>query len=664
MDTNNELAKYHENPIKKWFNKLFNRFKRKDDVVTKWDLDTEYELNSLFPGSSNIEAKQLLQDLLARNANLLDTLNLKMLDKKFVDLFGKAKIERIVTDSLLQTNLLNLSPDELKTYSYILNYKLIDFNERIANLSTYSCMSINLEQLQSLSDKQKSKAISIILSNSAFPLEDLNDLDDYYYKRRNLCSQIIANPLLVDEEFQKNMTSDDDISAYPFDLLDGMHKLSTIDRIKYAIIEAKYGMSLEKAKILCGAFGKDIDNIEQSEEARIIKELNSILKNDDINSLRQIDLSENEANYEGTINIIPTLRNAYLHKYQESLYQLNEDDYIDTQDNIKIYNVLGKNNDNADFHLVVTSLGGIYSLNHNYHDLKADWDRADSNHTISCSFIGNDFLGVVDDNLLLAFSDIKDNELLRASNEDAGTMDVPFDGFEELQGLTFLTPQNEINSSKLYNELLVERKIEKEGKLSNRTPSFAVFIAETIDDIKDEKNTRWKDTKRLASSLGIPIVVIDGTQCAKLEYAKVQEMLDRFKTEKDIKLIPEIIHKIENNRSAQLGTLKNVRNEIFSNRTVEKILNDIIGTLITSDIKTFNQGIIEIKNVMQNQKDIYDSKDPSTILDDCQSYDYDKYLEKIKTLYYSRNNHTSYSNERAKSKEVQMQESPEEPLEY
>ena len=92
----------------------------------------------------------------------------------------------------------------------------------------------------------------------------------------------------------------------------------------------------------------------------------------------------------------------------------------------------------------------------------------------------------------------------------------------------------------------------------------------------------------MAAELGIPIAVIDGTQCTKLEFEKVQEMVKTVKEEKRMDLIPEIIHKIENNRAAQMGLLKNVRNEIFSEVKVKKLLEEVIGTIITSDINTFN----------------------------------------------------------------------------
>lgn len=645
MKTTKQLLKYKNKPIIKRLVKVLYKIKSKFFLSKPWNEDTESEINREFPNESEQkEVKELLKELLTRNNNLLETLNIRMLNKELVKLFGTAKLERIITDELLQKGILELSKEELQVYNYLLNYNVVDFNERIGNLYTTSCKDLNLEELQSLNEKERLKAISIILSNSEFNLRNLNELDDYYEKRKEMCQQIIENPKIAEEEYERNINSEEELSIFPFGFLHEIQDLSDLDRIRYGIIEAKYGMNLEKAKCLCNAFGDNIDKIEQSEDTRIIKELKTILQEDNIDRLKQISLDEDYASYEGTINIVANLKNAYLHKYQKHLYQINEDDYIGTQSvkikrkktDVKIYNVLGKNNDRADFNMILTSLGGIYYINHNYNDLKTDWDRADKNHTISCSYIGNDFLGLVDESYLLAFSDIKENELVQAKNKDAGTIDCPFEKWDVLINNKFLIPQEEINTSKLYNELLIERKVERDGKLVNRIPTFAVYIAESIDDINDDKNYRWKSTKRLAAELGIPIAVIDGTQCTKLEFEKIQKMVRAVKEERKMDLIPEIIHKLENNRAAQMGVLKNVRNEIFSNAKIKKILEEIIGTIISSDIDTFNKGIEEFAKVTKKIKSTYPEKTDEYI-ERCKTYDYNAYLDRLKILFSSRN---------------------------
>lgn len=659
MNAKNKLVKYKNNSIRRFISSIFSSIANRFSTSRLWDKSTEDAINLEFSDElQQKEAKELLEELLSRNNNLLETLNIKMLRKDIVELFGKSKLERIVNEPTIQSSILELSEEELKTYNYILNYRTTDFNERISNLSIFSCKNINLDKLQDLSEDERLKAISIIVSNSEFSLGSLSELNTYYEKRKSICQEIISDPKKVEEEYKKDMESEGEISNLPFGLLYEMQSLDELDRIRYAIIEAKYGMSLKKAQILCSAFGKDCDKIEQSEETRIIIELKNILQETDVDKLRNISLEEVYENYSGTINIFPNLKNAYLKKYQETLYQINEQDYIGSQSvklkgrkkaNVKIYNVLGKDNDRADFNMILTSLGGIYYINHNYEDLRADWDRQDKNHTISCSYIGNDFLGVVDETYLLAFSDIKKNELLQARNQDAGTVDDTFERWEDLEQNRFLIPQNQINSSKLYNELLVERKIEKDGKLVNRKPTFAVFIAKSLEDIDDKNNFEWNSAKRLAASLDIPIVVVDGTQCTKLEFTKVQDMVRAIKEENRIDLIPNIIHKIENNRAAQMGKLKDTRNQFFSNQAIKRWLEEIIGTIITSDIDTFNQGIEEFVKVTKDLKKVY-SEHTDTALEECKTYNYDYYINRLKILYSSRNGLNSCSETRLQEK--------------
>ena len=113
-------------------------------------------------------------------------------------------------------------------------------------------------------------------------------------------------------------------------------------------------------------------------------------------------------------------------------------------------------------------------------------------------------------------------------------------------------------------------------------------------------------------------------------------MVRAVKEERKMDLIPEIIHKLENNRAAQMGVLKNVRNEIFSNAKIKKILEEIIGTIISSDIDTFNKGIEEFAKVTKKIKSTYPEKTDEYI-ERCKTYDYNAYLDRLKILFSSRN---------------------------
>ena len=646
---NNQLIKYNSNPISRFFNRIFSRFNSKSKTSVELDENIENLLQTEYSDEEKLNySRELLKDFISRNANVLQTLNVKMLNKDLVEMFGKETLERIVTDEYLQGELSELSIEELQTYSYIIKYKATDINDRIANTSVYLNKNFKIQELENLGDKEKDKAISILLSDSAFKLSSLNELEQYYNNRKSICKQIIDSPkgLIDNFDYDAYFEENTDENTIPLELVENMKDLSEIDRTRYAIIEAKYGMSFEKAKMLCDAFGQDIKKVKSTEEKRIIQELISIFKENDIEKLKSINLDENYNNYIGTMNIVPNLKNTFLEMYKETLYQPKEDDYIGSQtvkikgmkkSNVQIYNVLGKENNNADFNMILTSLGGIFPYGHDFSNFKSDWDRKDSNHTISCSYIGNDSLALTNDDLLLGFADINSNELIQARNMDAGTGDRPFYAINEyLNKNRFLSPETMTNSTKNYNEFFVERKIEENGHLSNRKPSYVVFMAENIDDINDKKNERWFRAKKMAAQLDIPIAIIDVTQCTKLEYQKTEEMVRLVKEEGRMDLIPQILHKIENNKSAQQGSLKNIRNKIFSEKNVNDLLEQIIGKIIISDTDTSNRGIEEFVKTIKSIKHIYEEQG-DTYIKDCKSFNYDKYLERLKMLYTTRN---------------------------
>lgn len=640
MSKNNQLIKYENNPIKMIFSRILNEIKNRFSSSEKWNSEIKDIIQTEnFNIQEQNQVKEIVQDFLSRNQYLFDTLDIRMLKSNKLKIFEPPLLERIVADVNMQRNILEMSEETLKTFGFILQYKATDQKERITNINTRSLRNIDLIELQNLSESDKTKAISILLSNSEFALDSLSNLNDYYEKRRDACKQIIDNPELIEEydydTYWEKVDSGEKIDI-PYGFIEEMQQLKVEERIRWAIIETKFGMSLEKAKELCRTFGKDVDKIEQTEETRIIKELKKILEEKDIEKLKRIDLSENFANYEGTMNIVPNLRNGYSREYRDTLYQVKDDDYIGTQDGIKLYNALGISNENSDFNMIITAIGGIYPYSHDFSDMKKDWDRADSNHTISCSFIGNDFLGVANTTYLLGFSDINDNEIIHSRNQDAGAGDSVFEPYAKSE---FLIPQNQINTSKRYNEIVLERKIEDRRRLVNRKPTYAVFLAENINEINDKKNSRWKNAKKMAKELNVPIVVIDVQKCLELEWQKTQEMITLVKEQKRMDLIPEVIHKIENNRG--YGGLSDINRNVFSDKKIKESLEQIIGTIITSDTDTFNKGIEEFvsvtKEIMRNYDEYLSSEDEFDYNRAFKTYDYRKYLERLKILFSSRN---------------------------
>lgn len=286
----NKLVKYTNNHIIKFIYNLFNKSIDKTDSSIVFNADIENAINNAFENEIEQQnIKDFLKELISRNNNLLETIDIRMLNKSIMSLFKKEELERIFTDKYLQERLVELPYEELETYNYILNYNVTDFNDRIGNTLIYPNLykNITVQDLEALSSEEKTKAISILLSDTAFKLSSIGQLDNYYKNKLLICKQIIDNPKKGIDDFDYDKYFESEGNAIPLGLIDDMNDLSELDRIKYAIIEAKYGMSLNKAQMLCDAFGQEIIELDDTEETRIIKELKEIINEKEIDKLKR-----------------------------------------------------------------------------------------------------------------------------------------------------------------------------------------------------------------------------------------------------------------------------------------------------------------------------------------------------------------------------------------
>ena len=79
MTVQNKLVKYKDNFTKKLINRIFPSIANKFLTPRLWDKSVEEAINFEFPNElQQKEAKKLLEELLSRNHNLLETLNIKM----------------------------------------------------------------------------------------------------------------------------------------------------------------------------------------------------------------------------------------------------------------------------------------------------------------------------------------------------------------------------------------------------------------------------------------------------------------------------------------------------------------------------------------------------------------------------------------------------------
>lgn len=147
----------------------------------------------------------------------------------------------------------------------------------------------------------------------------------------------------------------------------------------------------------------------------------------------------------------------------------------------------------------------------------------------------------------------------------------------------FLLPNEMIDYTRHgHNEFSMERLIfdQQTNAFRKRMPSYVIWIEErktegmTEEEIKEkrESDERWKLTKKAASQLGIPIVVINREYFAEREQDRVREMQAKLMGEKELEegerpeqLIKQLIVNFENNATGLKYADPRVQEEYFTN---------------------------------------------------------------------------------------------------
>lgn len=147
----------------------------------------------------------------------------------------------------------------------------------------------------------------------------------------------------------------------------------------------------------------------------------------------------------------------------------------------------------------------------------------------------------------------------------------------------FLLPNEMIDFTRHgHNEFSMERLIfdQQTKAFRKRMPSYVIWIEErktegmSEDEIKEkrENNERWELTKKAASQLGIPIVIINREYFAEREQDRVREMQAKLIGEKEFEegerpeqLIRQLIVNFENNATGLKYADPRVQEEYFTN---------------------------------------------------------------------------------------------------
>ena len=556
------------------------------------------------------------KELYERNSQITETINWEFLEHGLEKGYDDEQLLRITRYPEAQEYLLQYKDNQLvnKALEYVFKNDsnwVISLEEKIRkNSDEYKDLidkvSTNLN-LEEVDEEFLQNFLSIISDDkNYFDIQSVEDIRNYKNIKDNLCRDILEGKT-------------DNIP-------DSLKEYSTKDLYKFALLEYKFGISLEEAKFITERYGQNAEEIYEKmptrEEARYLVALKTIVECDNIEETIQTiqqnkELGKNWGEYPNSRNAEGQIINMFAELYNETFYKPKEEEksqqeiYVDKEGNehpIDVYSI------NGDFNMNVR-IEGAYRQFIEPDNFKQYYNKPDiANHGNCESYIGNDLIATAryTKGVMVGYSEIKKNCLTVAGPADLGTSNENMSLYREkdvIKEIRFLLPKIMINLTRHPHNEMVEDRIykDKDGNLKRHEPNYAVWIEESTKEERDEpgwkekreSDEKWIRTKKLAAQLGIPIVVIDRERFAEREMQKIElmqqvlngDIIDKEKYAeylgKDLdnyiselrkmskqELIKQMITKFENN-SVGIQFNEKLSKKYFTNDQLDEMIRNI-----------------------------------------------------------------------------------------
>lgn len=574
---------------------------QQNDIIAKYQKEQISDENRYFI-ESIIELSQ-------KNDEITSTINYQILSDRYKSLHDFLPI--ITCHPEIQEQIISLKDNDYKTFSKCLeaySNKTQDWTpvavSILENINQYPDLIGQLDIEQYQKQGQLDLLTKILSEPNYF---NINNIQEYFEKRDRVCNLILNNP------------NAEELGEYTHIL-----QMNEDNRMRFAVLEKNFGLSLEQAQTLISKFGDDIQSIDGLGEnantyKSLIEKLKYICNTKNVEELSRIDFNTKDKFLD--VNVIErTIKDIYDKDYVSQLYRPIQEDLEREEDGIQIYKA-GKST-NGEFLMETHSPGAVYKDETlKTGEFKKAWNKPKVKSQAFCTVTSRQDMLIATKTPFLeyGFYDFEEGSLRVAGYEDISsdaTMPVIFADDDE----KYCDVYNKINNTRNINENDRSRT-QIDG--TRKQPDYIKFRKSKFIP-KEVSKTIWENSKKAAKQFGIPIVVVDQDECTKRENEELQIMLKEFSESRNPELISKIIVKFENNRKGNdFGKDKNTGKPINTDFEIDgesailtrnEMLNSIINTIKECENPSLAYKLYETLNIeIKNETRKFKKPDAKTI---------------------------------------------------
>ena len=565
---------------------------RRDDLLVQFVLNVKSdEMLKRYANILNFEYdefKSKIDYLLSRNDELFNTVLPKMFEKR-MNVIDFRHLEKIMLYPDLQYKLINMSDNQL-----IVMGKAFDFLDNddydytgvivsiIGNLRAYDSLIKDIDFSKMSKDEINRLLIVLSRKDNLYDINTVEELDTKIYKKKK--------------------------KKYFSNILDKIKKGSvSLEELKIALLEKKFGLSMEQVSFLVERYCHSWDSLKNSKfdhkKYIILKEIDRIYNCNDLTLLKYLYIKSEtvQIDLQTVISLESSIRQEFAKLYSDSLYKLNSEHKVECdsklkEENSQVYDLLSgltyKDKHipvyimDGDFRLQIHALGAYreWSRPDNF---KQDWERPKiAYHGICTSYIANNQIANARAfHPILGFDNYSSNSLLCAGNYDLFS-DYAINRYDVSMYLPykFFLPDDMIDNTRhTHNEMVIERRGNCKGATYKRLPNYVVMLVDDINNLNNYNNELWDEYCQAAHDYDVPIVIVDRLKYAKFERNKISQLEEVFSTTYDERSLEQIILQFSNNMiGCACYDQNNVceYNRIFSLDAFSDLVSKLIDTIL------------------------------------------------------------------------------------
>lgn len=335
--------------------------------------------------SNDIEnTYEMYQNIFKMNKNINNTINLNIFDSKILNNLSLEKMARITNYPEIQKGIVSLS--KIEGFNVIIksiNDKnwVMELDNVLKNIPNFQELLGNLQKEQ-IDEKLAHMLVQVFSQReNYFNISNVSEIEEYFEIRKDICQRILNS-----EEIEN--------------LNPTLANYKEEDKKRFAMLEMMYGIDIEDAQNIIEKYGKDIDKIDTKRYGKNVVALigiKRILECKNIEELYNsnkaiIDNELEEIDYSNVADLESKCIDMYAQMYNETLYQLQESDKVDSvqygETKIDVYEI------NHDFNMFVRAEGACngYEEPENFAEKLA---TPNTKYHGNCkSFIGQDSISI------------------------------------------------------------------------------------------------------------------------------------------------------------------------------------------------------------------------------------------------------------------------------